>query len=101
MLRVGLILKAPLNKLCEIESILNLEEITSMTVEFSEREQLEWSDRFEDWSDGTEPEVEGTEHREAPLSSSTPFTCCNPILYKWKNHFFEKKGDVGMSLHEK
>ena len=23
------------------------------------------------------------------------------ILYKWKNHFSEMKGDVGMSLHEK
>ena len=22
-------------------------------------------------------------------------------LYKWKNHFYEIKGDVGMSLHEK
>ena len=22
-------------------------------------------------------------------------------LYKWKNHFYEMKGDVGMSLHEK
>ena len=23
------------------------------------------------------------------------------MLYKWKNHFSEMKGDVGMSLHEK
>ena len=23
------------------------------------------------------------------------------IVYKWKNHFSEMKGDVGMSLHEK
>ena len=23
------------------------------------------------------------------------------LLYKWKNHFSEMKGDVGMSLHEK
>ena len=23
------------------------------------------------------------------------------LLYKWKNHFYEMKGDVGMSLHEK
>ena len=23
------------------------------------------------------------------------------IIYKWKNHFYEMKGDVGMSLHEK
>ena len=22
-------------------------------------------------------------------------------MYKWKNHFYEMKGDVGMSLHEK
>ena len=22
-------------------------------------------------------------------------------LYKWKNHFYEMKGDVGMSVHEK
>ena len=22
-------------------------------------------------------------------------------VYKWKNHFYEIKGDVGMSLHEK
>ena len=25
----------------------------------------------------------------------------NGCLYKWKNHFYEMKGDVGMSLHEK
>ena len=23
------------------------------------------------------------------------------IIYKWKNHFYEMKGDVGMSVHEK
>ena len=23
------------------------------------------------------------------------------LYYKWKNHFYEMKGDVGMSLHEK
>ena len=22
-------------------------------------------------------------------------------LHKWKNHFYEMKGDVGMSVHEK
>ena len=22
------------------------------------------------------------------------------MLYKWKNHFVEMKGDVGMSVHE-
>ena len=26
---------------------------------------------------------------------------CRPIYNKWKNHFYEMKGDVGMSLHEK
>ena len=31
---------------------------------------------------------------------------CSPGLlycyvYKWKNHFYEMKGDVGMSVHEK
>ena len=25
----------------------------------------------------------------------------NSIYYKWKNHFYEMKGDVGMSVHEK
>ena len=25
----------------------------------------------------------------------------SPPIYKWKNHFSEMKGDVGMSLHEK
>ena len=24
-----------------------------------------------------------------------------PMLYKWKNHFSEMKGNVGMSVHEK
>ena len=23
------------------------------------------------------------------------------VCYKWKNHFYEMKGDVGMSVHEK
>ena len=23
------------------------------------------------------------------------------LLYKWENHFYEMKGDVGMSVHEK
>ena len=27
--------------------------------------------------------------------------CCTCIVHKWKNHFSEMKGDVGMSLHEK
>ena len=25
----------------------------------------------------------------------------NVYNYKWKNHFYEMKGDVGMSVHEK
>ena len=33
------------------------------------------------------------------LSRSYPFYV--GIVYKWKNHFYEMKGDVGMSLHEK
>ena len=28
-------------------------------------------------------------------------TRTDPINNKWKNHFYEMKGDVGMSLHEK
>ena len=27
------------------------------------------------------------------------FGCCYHIVYKWKNHFSEMKGDVGMSCH--
>ena len=27
--------------------------------------------------------------------------CILLYIYKWKNHFYEMKGDVGMSLHEK
>ena len=30
---------------------------------------------------------------------ATQYCTCYP--YKWKNHFYEMKGDVGMSLHEK
>ena len=26
---------------------------------------------------------------------------CRAKYYKWKNHFVEMKGDVGMSVHEK
>ena len=29
------------------------------------------------------------------------FISCRATFYKWKNHFSEMKGDVGMSLHEK
>ena len=36
-------------------------------------------------------------YTEDPLYLQSP----NCILYKWKNHFYEMKGDVGMSLHEK
>ena len=28
-------------------------------------------------------------------------SCTTLYIYKWKNHFYEMKGDVGMSLHEK
>ena len=35
----------------------------------------------------------------------TIYVLCNVNLdlyiYKWKNHFYEMKGDVGMSVHEK
>ena len=33
------------------------------------------------------------------MKSST--VCKGYSIYKWKNHFSEMKGDVGMSLHEK
>ena len=29
------------------------------------------------------------------------FASFKSIMYKWKNHFYEMKGDVGMSVHEK
>ena len=29
------------------------------------------------------------------------FTHWGSLVYKWKNHFYEMKGDVGMSVHEK
>ena len=29
------------------------------------------------------------------------YVCRLMEVYKWKNHFSEMKGDVGMSLHEK
>ena len=29
------------------------------------------------------------------------FLLCFLYVYKWKNHFYEMKGDVGMSVHEK
>lgn len=46
-------------------------------VELSEWEWLDlnWFDEWLDWSDCMEPDVEGSEHSEAPLSSFTPFTC--------------------------
>ena len=37
-------------------------------------------------------------HRQVSL---TPGISVVQYLYKWKNHFYEMKGDVGMSLHEK
>ena len=35
------------------------------------------------------------------LLSRPPNTLHVCMIYKWKNHFYEMKGDVGMSLHEK
>ena len=35
-----------------------------------------------------------------PLPLATHI-CMNAISNKWKNHFYEMKGDVGMSVHEK
>ena len=29
------------------------------------------------------------------------FLSSTPYYYKWKNHFYKMKGDVGMSGHEK
>ena len=29
------------------------------------------------------------------------FPCVHCYIHKWKNHFVEMKGDVGMSVHEK
>ena len=42
------------------------------------------------------------ESREIPSGDlSLPPVSTRGILYKWKNHFYEMKGDVGMSRHEK
>ena len=48
----------------------------------------------------------GGQKRQIDPHSQTKY--CNPhcscavmVVYKWKNHFSEMKGDVGMSLHEK
>ena len=42
---------------------------------------------------------------DTPKSGQLPYNgqtvCPIPIYHKWKNHFYEMKGDVGMSLHEK
>ena len=35
------------------------------------------------------------------LRSLSTFRSIPLYIYKWKNHFSEMKGDVGMSLHEK
>ena len=37
------------------------------------------------------------------MNTSVPFytTSHTKQAYKWKNHFSEMKGDVGMSVHEK
>ena len=36
-----------------------------------------------------------------PIPTSLFLSSPQCISYKWKNHFYEMKGDVGMSLHEK
>ena len=33
--------------------------------------------------------------------SRVTLTSARTYRYKWKNHFYEMKGDVGMSVHEK
>ena len=36
------------------------------------------------------------------VAGMDPIYCIpHTYVYKWKNHFYEMKGDVGMSLHEK
>ena len=35
------------------------------------------------------------------FSQSPPAKEARHHVHKWKNHFYEMKGDVGMSLHEK
>ena len=37
--------------------------------------------------------------RVSPVYKSMSMCVC--LFYKWKNHFVEMKGDVGMSVHEK
>ena len=39
--------------------------------------------------------------REVVSFSEDPFTEGSSMLYKWKYHFTEMKGDVGMSRHKK
>ena len=39
--------------------------------------------------------------RQGVTNASNLMVTCPPIFHKWKNHFYEMKGDVGMSVHEK
>ena len=39
--------------------------------------------------------------REISLVPSLHRASTDALIYKWKNHFYEMKGDVGMSVHEK
>ena len=46
--------------------------------------------------------IEVRVHFESYFTRNGNISCGNQTqLYKWKNHFYEMKGDVGMSLHEK
>ena len=46
-------------------------------------------------------EVSGWVFPEPHLNGRNSCSLGNVTIYKWKNHFSEMKGDVGMSLHEK
>ena len=39
--------------------------------------------------------------RTVVVQGVTSYMYNSAIYYKWKNHFYGMKGDVGMSLHEK
>ena len=47
----------------------------------------------------TDTQLDYIQEHFSPLQRSYYNGVC--VLYKWKNHFSEMKGDVGMSLHEK
>ena len=48
------------------------------------------------WLHSVIPKTASLDNRVRSIYTSTSSTG-----YKWKNHFSEMKGDVGMSLHEK